>query len=173
MAESARYRTVARVGEVAEGEGRPFEVEDRTIAVILEGGVYYAIDDHCPHGLRSAADHRRKTALHWHGWKFSLEDGRWLDSPKSRVRIDAYRSGSRGTRSRCKSERRSGPTADRPRGGFDMAGVYDIRAAVADALKFTEAETDQVELTIEMNGEAANLLNTLTERCGSIEIAGA
>jgi nitrite reductase (NADH) small subunit/3-phenylpropionate/trans-cinnamate dioxygenase ferredoxin subunit len=26
----------------------------------------------------------------WHGWRFSLVDGTWLDSPKSKVRIGSY-----------------------------------------------------------------------------------
>ena len=47
MAET--YHTVARVGDIAEGRGRPFEVEGRVIAVFLHEGHYYAIDDACPH----------------------------------------------------------------------------------------------------------------------------
>ena len=43
------YQTVAKVGEIPEGEGRPFEVEGRMIAVFLDGGTYHAIDDSCPH----------------------------------------------------------------------------------------------------------------------------
>jgi len=42
-----------------------------------------------------------------------------------------------------------------------MAGVYDVRSAVADALKFTDSATGSVLMTIELNGEAANLLNNL------------
>jgi hypothetical protein len=45
-----------------------------------------------------------------------------------------------------------------------VAEVYDVRTAVADALGLTGTATDSAELTIEMNGEATNLLNTLTEQ---------
>jgi nitrite reductase/ring-hydroxylating ferredoxin subunit len=45
---SGTYQTVARVGQIPEGEGRPFEVDGRAIALILDGGVSYAIDDTCP-----------------------------------------------------------------------------------------------------------------------------
>ena len=31
-----------------------------------------------------------KQCMLWHGWRFSLEDGQWLDSPKSKLRIGAY-----------------------------------------------------------------------------------
>jgi nitrite reductase/ring-hydroxylating ferredoxin subunit len=87
------YHAVARVGEIPEGEGRPFEVEGRMIAVFLEGGVYRAIDDNCPHQGAPLCDGivaDGTVTCTWHGWRFSLEDGRWLDSPKSKVRVDTY-----------------------------------------------------------------------------------
>ena len=90
---SETYRTVAKVGDIPEGEGRAFEVEGRTIAVILENGTYYAIDDHCPHQGAPLCDgmiEGKTVTCLWHGWRFSLEDGRWLDSPKSKVRIGSY-----------------------------------------------------------------------------------
>ena len=90
---SGTYQTVARVGEIPEGEGRPFEVDGRTIAVILDNGVYYAIDDHCPHQGAPLCDGLimdRTVTCTWHGWRFSLEDGGWLDSPRSKVRVDTY-----------------------------------------------------------------------------------
>src|SRR5437764_14655 len=45
----SEFRTVCRVGDVVEGEGRTVAVGDKLIAVFLEGGQYYAIDDCCPH----------------------------------------------------------------------------------------------------------------------------
>ena len=90
---SGTYRTVARVGEIPEGEGRSFEVGDRVIAVILAGDAYYAIDDHCPHQGAPLCDGLvmdGTVTCTWHGWRFSLEDGRWLDSPRSKVRVDTY-----------------------------------------------------------------------------------
>ncbi len=87
------YETVAKVGEIPEGEGRPFEVDGRPIAVILDGGTYYAVDDHCPHQGAPLSDGvvgDRALTCTWHGWRFSLEDGRWLDSPRSQIRIGTY-----------------------------------------------------------------------------------
>ena len=87
------YQTVARVGEIPEGEGRSFEVDGRFIAVILDQGVYYAIDDDCPHQGAPLCDGivaDKAVTCTWHGWRFSLEDGRWLDSPKSKVRVGTY-----------------------------------------------------------------------------------
>jgi len=42
------YHTVARVGALAEGRGQSFEVGGRVIAVFLDEGQYFAIDDACP-----------------------------------------------------------------------------------------------------------------------------
>ncbi len=86
--EAKTYRTVARVGEVADGSGIPVEVDDRIVALFLDGGVYYAIDDCCPHQgapLNDGLVTDRTVTCLWHGWRFSLEDGRWIDSPRIKV----------------------------------------------------------------------------------------
>ena len=90
---SGTYQTVARVGEIPEGEGRSFEVDGRFIAVILDQGIYFAIDDDCPHQGAPLCDGLvmdKTVTCTWHGWRFSLEDGRWLDSPKSKVQVGTY-----------------------------------------------------------------------------------
>src|SRR5437773_12537825 len=85
------FHTIARVGEIPEGEGRAFAVAGRAIAVFQDGGRYYAIDDTCPHAGASLA---RGTLVSgtvvcaWHGWRFHLCDGRWADYAK--LRIAAY-----------------------------------------------------------------------------------
>lgn len=85
------YQTVAKVGEVPEGEAIPVEVEGRAIALVLDDGVYYAIDDNCPHQGAPLCDGLvagKTITCSWHGWQFSLEDGRWMDSP--RIKIGTY-----------------------------------------------------------------------------------
>ena len=85
------YQTVANVGDVAEGTGLPVEVNGRAIALFLVDGDYFAIDDQCPHQGAPLCDgvvFDRTVTCTWHGWRFSLEDGRWLDSP--RIRIGTY-----------------------------------------------------------------------------------
>jgi nitrite reductase (NADH) small subunit/3-phenylpropionate/trans-cinnamate dioxygenase ferredoxin subunit len=89
---SLNYHTVARVGDIAEGQGRPFDIQGRVVAVFLDAGHYYAIDDACPHRGAPLCDgivFDRSVTCTWHGWRFSLEDGRWLDSP--RIRIGTYK----------------------------------------------------------------------------------
>jgi nitrite reductase (NADH) small subunit/3-phenylpropionate/trans-cinnamate dioxygenase ferredoxin subunit len=86
-----RFQTVARVGEIHEGQGQVFEVGDRMIAVFLDGGRYYAIDDACPHQGAPLSDgivFDKTVTCTWHGWRFSLEDGRHLEG--SRCRVGTY-----------------------------------------------------------------------------------
>ncbi|MCR9291173.1 MAG: nitrite reductase small subunit NirD [bacterium] len=86
------YVTVAKVGDIPEGEGRAFAVGKRMVAVFLSQGKYFAIDDFCPHQGASLAEgyvENCAVACPWHHWRFSIEDGSWLDNPK--ISIDTFR----------------------------------------------------------------------------------
>lgn len=79
------YITVAKVGDIPEGAGRAFPVGNRMVAVFLNDGKYFAIDDFCPHQGASLAEGYLcdgAVACPWHHWRFSIEDGKWLDNPK-------------------------------------------------------------------------------------------
>lgn len=81
----APFVTVAQVGEIAEGCGKAFSVGKRMVAVFLNQGQYYAIDDFCPHQGASLAEgfiSDCTVACPWHHWRFSLEDGTWVDNRK-------------------------------------------------------------------------------------------
>ncbi len=83
--EPQNFRTVARVGDVAERAGLPVEVGDRMIALFLDGGRYYALDDVCPHQgmpLNDGLVEDGTVTCTWHGWRFCLANGHWLDSPR-------------------------------------------------------------------------------------------
>jgi nitrite reductase (NADH) small subunit/3-phenylpropionate/trans-cinnamate dioxygenase ferredoxin subunit len=82
------FQTVAKVGEIPEGQGRVFEVGGRLIAVFLDEGAYYAIDDACPHQGAPLSDgivFDKSVTCTWHGWRFSLVDGRHLEGSRCRV----------------------------------------------------------------------------------------
>ncbi|MDB5350026.1 MAG: Rieske (2Fe-2S) iron-sulfur domain protein [Planctomycetota bacterium] len=88
MSSAITYYPVASVGEIPEGEGRAFEVDDRMIAVFHDSGEYFALDDSCPHQGAPLSDGEicnKTVTCRWHGWRFCLEDGRWLDSPRTQV----------------------------------------------------------------------------------------
>jgi len=85
------YVGVAEIGDIPEGQGRAFAVAGRMIAVFLADGEYFAIDDFCPHQGASLAEgyvENHCVACPWHHWRFSVEDGRWLDSP--RIKVDSF-----------------------------------------------------------------------------------
>ena len=85
------YVTVARVGEIPEGQGQAYAVGDRMVAVFNDGGTYFAIDDFCPHmGASLAGGYMEEGAVAcpWHAWRFSIRDGSWLDNPK--IHVDCF-----------------------------------------------------------------------------------
>ena len=83
--------TVGRVGEWADGEGRPVRVGNRVIAVFRVGDSFFAIDDMCPHmgaSLSCGFVEDGIVTCPWHFWRFRLRDGAWADNP--RIKTDAY-----------------------------------------------------------------------------------
>lgn len=92
MSESTtEFTTVAKVGEIPEGQGNAYAVNGRMVAVFCEGGNYFAIDDFCPHmGASLAGGYVEKgiVSCPWHAWRFCIHDGKWCDNP--RIKIDAF-----------------------------------------------------------------------------------
>jgi nitrite reductase/ring-hydroxylating ferredoxin subunit len=85
------FVTVAKVGDIPEGEGQAFPVNGRMVAVFNEAGTYFAIDDFCPHmGASLAGGYLEDSIITcpWHAWRFYVRDGRWCDNPK--IKIDAF-----------------------------------------------------------------------------------
>ena len=87
----SEFITVAKVGDIPEGEGRAFEYDDQMVAVFNDQGEYRAIDDMCPHmGASLASGHLEDSvvACPWHGWTFDTRDGAWCEN--RRVKIDVF-----------------------------------------------------------------------------------
>ncbi len=79
-----QFTTVAKVGEIPEGQGRTFTVGDRRVALFFIAGKYYAMADACPHMGASLGigDVRNGTVVcDRHLWAFRLEDGICTDAP--------------------------------------------------------------------------------------------
>jgi nitrite reductase (NADH) small subunit/3-phenylpropionate/trans-cinnamate dioxygenase ferredoxin subunit len=88
---SDTWRTVCRVGELADGEGKTVTVGGQLIAVFHVQGQYYAIDDTCPHMGASLSGGYVEDGIvtcAWHAWRFRLRDGVWADNP--RIKIGSY-----------------------------------------------------------------------------------
>jgi nitrite reductase (NADH) small subunit len=91
MAIMADFITVARVGEIPEGQGRAFVVDDQLVAVFNTAGTYHAMNDSCPHMGASLAEGELTgdvVTCPWHAWRFCVTDGAWCDNP--RVKTDVY-----------------------------------------------------------------------------------
>lgn len=88
----AEFVTVAKVGDIAPGEGASFQVGDRLVAIFNDRGEYRAIDDLCPHmGASLGAgylDEEGNVTCPWHAWRFSVCTGKWCDNP--RLSIDTF-----------------------------------------------------------------------------------
>ena len=86
------FVTIAKVGDIPEGEGRSFQVGDRLVAVFLQQGRYSAIDDLCPHMGASLGsgylDEEGVVSCPWHAWRFRVCDGTWVDNP--RLGVDSF-----------------------------------------------------------------------------------
>jgi nitrite reductase (NADH) small subunit/3-phenylpropionate/trans-cinnamate dioxygenase ferredoxin subunit len=85
------FQTVCRVADLKEGEARTAEVSGKLVAVFLDRGQYFAIDDVCPHMGASLAGgyvENGTVTCPWHAWRFRLADGAWADYP--RVKIGCY-----------------------------------------------------------------------------------
>jgi nitrite reductase (NADH) small subunit/3-phenylpropionate/trans-cinnamate dioxygenase ferredoxin subunit len=87
----ADFHFVCRVDELVEGQGKTVEAGGKLVAVFLENGHYYAIDDVCPHmgaSLSGGCLEDGIVTCAWHGWRFRLADGAWADNP--RIKIGCY-----------------------------------------------------------------------------------
>lgn len=76
--DEATYRDVAASDEVPEGEGRPFTVAGRDLAIVRCEGKLHALDDRCPHAeaaiaLGTVAEGR--IVCPWHHAEFDLDSG--------------------------------------------------------------------------------------------------
>ena len=89
----SEFQTVARVGDIPEGEGRAYPFEERMVAVFHLNGSYTAIDDTCPHmgaSLSTGYVEDGAVTCPWHAWRFCVKEGTWLDNPRSALRQKAF-----------------------------------------------------------------------------------
>ena len=87
----AQQVTVAKVGEIPEGQSIVVEVNRKCVAVFCADGKYFAIDDRCPHAGASLSGGSVENGIvtcPWHYWRFRLADGAWADNP--RIKTGAY-----------------------------------------------------------------------------------
>lgn len=84
----AEFKTVCRVGDLKDGEGKTVTVGGKLIALFRCGESFHAIDDMCPHMGASLAGGYVEDGIvtcPWHAWRFRLADGVWADSPRVKI----------------------------------------------------------------------------------------
>jgi nitrite reductase (NADH) small subunit len=85
------FRTVCKLREIPEGEGKTVVAGEKLIAVFRKGEQVYAIDDVCPHmgaSLSGGSVEEGIVTCPWHAWRFRVTDGVWADNP--RIKIGCY-----------------------------------------------------------------------------------
>ena len=70
---------VAHVADVAPGTAKMVVVDGREIALFNAGGIFYALDNTCPHQGGPLAEgwiEGTQVTCPWHAWTFKLADGK-------------------------------------------------------------------------------------------------
>ena len=83
-----RLNKVAKLGDLPPGEGMVIEVEGKDIALFNVEGVFYALDNVCPHRggpLGEGFLQGKIVTCPWHGWKFDVTTGRSSVNPEASV----------------------------------------------------------------------------------------
>ncbi|MGH7279587.1 MAG: Rieske (2Fe-2S) protein [Candidatus Rokuibacteriota bacterium] len=79
---------VAAVGEIPVGAGRVVEAAGRTLGLFNVEGVYYAVDNTCPHrgGPLGEGDLDGCTVrCPWHAWGWDVTSGANVNNPAVRI----------------------------------------------------------------------------------------
>ena len=82
------FVTVAFTHEVPPGTGRTVEVDGIWIALFNVEGVFYAIDNGCPHAGGPLGEGKlceEVVECPWHGWKFDVTSGKRIGNPNFQV----------------------------------------------------------------------------------------
>ena len=87
------FQTVAKVGDIPDGQGRCFPVNGTMVGVFFHHGQYLAVNDFCPHMGASLSDGHVEDGTvicPWHAWRFRLSDGAWMDNSRSGICTATY-----------------------------------------------------------------------------------
>jgi nitrite reductase (NADH) small subunit/3-phenylpropionate/trans-cinnamate dioxygenase ferredoxin subunit len=83
------WTSLCELDELQEGKGKYVEIGGFQLAVFLNSGNIYVIDNHCPHAGGNLAGGYVEdgcAVCPWHYWAFRLENGQLRDSPGVTVR---------------------------------------------------------------------------------------
>ena len=73
------YKFLIETKEIIKGNPKQVRFGLKKLTVYFNGKEYFVFDSHCPHAradLTKAKYTKNEVQCHWHGYRFSLEDGR-------------------------------------------------------------------------------------------------
>jgi len=82
------WASLCELQELKEGEGKYVEIGGFQLAVFLDGGKVFVIDNYCPHAggnLAGGFIEEGHAVCPWHYWQFKLDNGQLRDSPNCKV----------------------------------------------------------------------------------------
>lgn len=88
------FVTVAKTGELAPGQGKVVEVAGVPVALFNVGGVFYALDNTCPHRggpLGEGLVDGETVICPWHNWQFSVKTGQHVAAARVGVKTHVVR----------------------------------------------------------------------------------
>jgi nitrite reductase/ring-hydroxylating ferredoxin subunit len=83
------WTSLCELGELQEGKGKYVEIDGFQLAVFLNAGDVFVIDNYCPHAggnLAGGYVDDGCAVCPWHYWAFRLNNGQLRDSPGVTVR---------------------------------------------------------------------------------------
>jgi nitrite reductase (NADH) small subunit/3-phenylpropionate/trans-cinnamate dioxygenase ferredoxin subunit len=86
-----RWTSLCELTELEEGKGKYVEIDGFQLAVFLDGGKVFVIDNTCPHAggnLAGGYVEAGCAVCPWHYWAFRLDNGQLRDMPG--VTISTY-----------------------------------------------------------------------------------
>ena len=89
-----RLVKVAQMNQLRTDTGLTVEADGRAIALFLVEGKVCALDDSCPHAggpLGAGYVMDGIVMCPWHGWRFRVTDGVWVDAPNSGTKVPCHR----------------------------------------------------------------------------------
>ncbi|MDB5297403.1 MAG: nagAb 2 [Phycisphaerales bacterium] len=78
------WTSLCDLDELTEGEGKYVEIGGFKLAVFLDQGAVYVLDNGCPHAgasLSAGWVHNGCAVCPWHAWPFRLDNGQLRDTP--------------------------------------------------------------------------------------------
>ena len=85
----ANFIKAALVTDVADGAAKTIDLAGKQIALFNVSGKFYAVDNKCRHrgGPLAEGDVDGTTVTcPWHGWEFTIKDGRTVTAPVKQVK---------------------------------------------------------------------------------------